>query len=67
MVLGYEDLFAANGRFRPGATDVRDELFIENGKLVLRSTSLTFDVDSESLRRLPTNETPQTDIYKQLR
>lgn len=48
---GYLDLVAAGGKYKPGSWDATNVMFLEKGKLHLRTMYTLFDVDPDTLTR----------------
>ena len=52
----YGDYFAAGGKFKPGTSISKTEIYLENGKIVSKQIVDTFDVDPETFEKTPTGE-----------
>jgi hypothetical protein len=48
---GYLDLVAAEGKYKPGSWDATNLMYLENGKLHLKTEYTLYDVDQDSLKR----------------
>ena len=51
--IGYDDHFAPNNRWQPGASEFRYLFSVDNGKLRCENIQQAFDVDPTTLKRTP--------------
>lgn len=63
--VGYADFFAYGGTRKPMASDGLYRYSVQDGKLVLRFTQTTFNVDPDSLKRTPSGDVFPTQISKE--
>ena len=64
--INYCDFFAAGGRYRPGASEIHEEISLRGGKIESKITSESYDVDPDTLKRTRTGEPPTVLIFKQV-
>jgi hypothetical protein len=64
--INYTDFYAAGGRYRPCASESREEISLRDGKIEFKYTSEPYHVDPETLKRTRTGEPPEVTVYKQV-
>jgi hypothetical protein len=62
----YEDFFEAQGKWKPGASEVKVRFVLEGGKLRVDAENLQFDVDPKTLKKTRTADPPMKWTSKQL-
>jgi hypothetical protein len=63
---GYLDLIAAGGKYKPGSWDATNSFFVVEGKLHAKAEYTVFEVDPDTLKRVPRKEKTATFLSKEI-